>query len=304
MTPREEGFLLLSCAFGDPERNPLTGPQLRVLAQRVRHMGCPQEDRALTSGDLAALGYSPEDAGRILSLLEGQPQLGAYLRRGKALGCVPLTRISVPYPPRLREALGLDAPACLWARGDVEILQNRMIALVGSRDLLSANREFAQAVGRQAALQGYTLVSGNARGADCAAQEACLQAGGSVVSIVADALSAHRPQDRLLFLSEAGYDEAFSAQRALSRNRCIHALGNVTFVAQATLNHGGTWSGTVKNLYRGWSQVYCFRDGSEASGALVQMGADWATAASLDNLSALENAEKNLFDLAAEQSAP
>ena len=36
------------------------------------------------------------------------------------------------------------------------------------------NRTFAEEVGRQAALQGLTLVSGNARGADRAAQESCV----------------------------------------------------------------------------------------------------------------------------------
>lgn len=297
MTPREKGFLLLSCSLGDPERNPLTGPQLRTLAQRVRGMPCPPEDRELTSGDLTALGYTPDSAHRILSLLAGQSRLDAYLRHGKSLGCVPLPRTGSAYPTRLRDALGLDAPACLWAKGDVKILHSRKIALVGSRDLHSANREFAEEVGRQAALQGYTLISGNARGADLTAQEACLKAGGSVISIVADTLATHGQRERLLFLSESGYDEVFSARRALSRNRCIHALGNMTFVAQATLNHGGTWDGTTKNLRHGWSPVRCFRDGSDSSFALSEMGAVLITAAQLKNIPAMEEAEKSLFDL-------
>ena len=77
----------------------------------------------------------------------------------------------------------------------------------------------------------------------------------------------------MLYLSEDGFDEEFSAQRALSRNRCIHALGRMVFVAQCDLQKGGTWSGTVKNLRFGWSPVACFRDGSEASRQLEQMGA-------------------------------
>lgn len=296
MTPREKGFLLLSCSLGDPERNPLTGPQLRTLAQRVRSMPCPPEDRELTAKDLTALGYTPDGAHRILSLLEDLPQLDAYLRHGKVQGCVPLPRTGSAYPPRLLDSLGLDAPACLWAKGDVEILRNRKIALVGSRDLHPSNRDFAEEAGRQAALQGYTLISGNARGADLAAQEACLKAGGSVISIVADALATHRQRERLLFLSESGYDEGFSARRALSRNRCIHALGNITFVAQVTLNHGGTWDGTTKNLRHGWSPVCCFRDGSDASLALSQMGATLITAAQLTNIPAMEETELSLFD--------
>ena len=77
----------------------------------------------------------------------------------------------------------------------------------------------------------------------------------------------------MLYLSEDGFDEEFSAQRALSRNRCIHALGRMVFVAQCDLQKGGTWSGTVRNLRFGWSPVACFRDGSEAAEQLEQMGA-------------------------------
>ena len=77
----------------------------------------------------------------------------------------------------------------------------------------------------------------------------------------------------MLYLSEDGFSEAFSAQRALSRNRCIHAMGRMVFVAQSDLKKGGTWQGTTANLRHSWSPVLCFRDGSEASYALEQLGA-------------------------------
>ena len=77
----------------------------------------------------------------------------------------------------------------------------------------------------------------------------------------------------MLYVSEEDFDEPFSSQRALSRNRVIHALGRMVFVAQSDLGKGGTWDGTVKNLRFGWSPVACFRDGSEASSQLEQMGA-------------------------------
>ena len=117
------------------------------------------------------------------------------------------------------------------------------------------------------------MVSGNARGADRAAQEACLVSGGKVISIVADELWKHRFRENVLYLSEEDYDSPFTSQRALSRNRCIHALGQMVFVAQSGLQKGGTWNGTVKNLHFGWSPVACFRDGSDASKALEQLGA-------------------------------
>lgn len=273
MRTTERGFLLLTGHLGNPERRVLTTAQLRTLADRMKDAKKPEENRELLEKDLVKLGYDREMAKRILGLLEEEAVLDYYLRRAGQMDCIPITRVSPDYPLLLRQRLGLDSPGCLWAKGDIRILNTPAIALVGSRELRESNRRFAEAVGRQAAEQGLTLVSGNARGADRTAQEACLEAGGRVISIVADELSKQPRRRNLLYLSEDGFDEPFSAQRALSRNRCIHALGRMVFVAQSDLGKGGTWDGTVKNLRFGWSPVACFRDGSDASEQLEQMGA-------------------------------
>ena len=273
MTGPERGFLLLTSHLGDPDRNCLTTAQFRTLALRAEGMEPPARERELSEEDLLDLGYNRETAERILHLLSQEDVLDHYLAKGKERGCVPVPRIRADYPALLRKRLGWDAPGCLWARGDLSILHTPAIALVGSRMLRPENRDFAAAVGEYAAKRGWTLVSGNARGADRTAQEACLQAGGNVISIVADELDRQELRENILYLSEDGFSEAFSAQRALSRNRCIHCLGQLTFVAQSELKKGGSWQGTANNLRHNWSPVFCFRDGSEASLALEQKGA-------------------------------
>lgn len=294
MNPRERGFLLLTSHLGDPERKVLTVAQLRTLAMRMRDMEQPAESRDLKKTDLTRLGFDDEFAERIVSLLEQEDLLDAYLAKAAKQNCVPITRVSEKYPQILRQRLGLDSPGCLWARGDLEILNTPAISLVGCRELNGPNREFAKAVGHRAAEQGLTLVSGNARGADRAAQEACLEAGGRVVSIVADSLNRIPPRN-LLYLSEDGFDEEFSAQRALSRNRCIHTLGRMVFVAQSELHKGGTWSGTVKNLRFGWSPVVCFRDGSESASQLEKMGAYQIGMEDLRDLTSLQMPDNLLW---------
>ncbi len=273
MTGPEKGFLLLTSHLGNPERPVLTTAQFRTLTDRVRHGPAPAEDRELQVSDLVCLGYGREMAARIVQLLSEEALLNHYITRGCRLDCVPVTRVTESYPLILRQRLGQDSPGTLWARGDLSILNTPAVSLVGSRELKPENDAFAVAVGRYAAKQGLTLVSGNARGADRAAQEACLKAGGKVISIVADALWKHHRRENILYLSQEDYDSPFTAQRALSRNRCIHALGRMVFVAQADLQKGGTWDGTAKNLHFGWSPVVCFRDGSAASLQLEQMGA-------------------------------
>ena len=295
MKAGERGFLLLSSNLGNPERKPLTTAQLRVLADRAWQMELPASERELEVQDLLALGYNRDMAARIVALLSEEELLEHYLRIAGRSGCIPLTRVSEGYPLAIRKRLGLDSPGVLWAKGDLQLLCNPKVALVGSRDLQHANREFAREVGRQAAVQGYTLVSGNARGADRTAQEACLQAGGSVIVVVADELAKQPALDRVLYLSEEDYDLPFTAQRAISRNRVIHSLGEMTFVAQCSYQTGGTWDGTVKNLRFGWSPVFCFSDGSPAVLQLNQMGAETVFLKDLAQMKQLRTQEMTLF---------
>lgn len=295
MNGREAGFLLLCSHLGDPERKVLTAPQFRKLAQRMQMQEKPVQDRAIVPEDLVAIGYSRQEAERIVSLLSGREQLEWYLQKGNQHGCSPVTRVSEGYPVILRKRLGLDSPGCLWAKGDTSLLQRPMIALVGSRELRQENLEFAQQVGKQAALQGFTLVSGNAKGADRTAQDACLANGGRVISVVADKLAEQEADQRILYLSEEGFDLPFSPQRALSRNRVIHCLPSAVLIAQCTYGKGGTWDGTLRNLCKGWSGVFCFRDGSAAALELEQRGAFLVGEEALSCLSDLQ-AARTLFD--------
>lgn len=296
MNSREKGFLLLTSHLSDPNRHPLTAAQLRTLAARVACANVDGQERELAESDLAALGYGSQMIKRILDLLAQEDVLEHYLNRGRKADSIPITRVSEGYPLRLRKKLGPDSPGCLWAKGDTRLLYMPKVALVGSRDIDRENLCFAQEVGRQAARQGYALVSGNARGADKAAQNACLRAGGRVISVVADELQKHPLQEQILYLSEDDFDAPFSSQRALSRNRVIHALAEQTFVAQCAVGAGGTWDGTVKNLRSGWSDVFCFRDGSEASIQLAQMGAVLIEPEYLEDFRALERNTISLFD--------
>ena len=296
MNPREAGFLLLTGSLGDPERKPLTIPQLRNLANRARQEMPYNPDKEVEPEDIMALGYSQQEAQRIVALLSGKAQLMQYLQRGQKQDCYPVTRVSSGYPEPLRARLGLNAPGCLWGKGDWELLDYPAVALVGSRDLKQENEQFAREVGRQAALQNYTLISGNARGADRTAQDSCLENGGRVISIVADELGKYPYRKNVLYLSEEGFDLPFSTPRALSRNRIIHTMPtHGVFVAQCRVGAGGTWNGTLWNLQKGHTPVFCLEDGSPAVRELCNRGAVAISGADLQNIAALQNGRQSLF---------
>ena len=264
-------MLLLCCALPEDTVRPLTLPQFEALGRRVRLLGSGASDPLgeVTARELRRLGY---DEGQC-ALLARREKLRRYLTAAERAGIRPVTRLSASYPARLWQALGTRCPAVLFAKGDPLLASARCITVVGSRELTAEGRTFAETAGRLIAEAGLTLCSGGAIGADLAAQEACLAHGGSAVIFPAGPLTDCPAQARTLYLAEQAFDAPFSAARALTRNRYLHAMGEKTLAAQCTRCSGGTWEGAVENLRRGYSPVFVHADGTEGARALIARGA-------------------------------
>ncbi len=296
MTGPEQGFLLLTSSLGDPDRKPLSVAQFRALAKRVLAAEREISSRDLQIDDLVKLGYDPVMAERIFGLISGTNQLREYLRRSEACDCYPITRLNPIYPEPVRRRLRVDSPGVLWAKGDVTLIGRPAVAVIGSRELNETNRAFAEEAGRQIAKQGYVLVSGNAQGADRIAQRASLEAGGQVISVVADSLQKQPLIRNVLWISLDDFDQAFSAQRALHRNHVIHTMGSLTIAAQCTLEKGGTWNGILANLKYGWNPVCMFDDQSDAAKELENRGVQIIGMNQLQDLAALSAIPGNFID--------
>lgn len=270
--------------------------QARELSRRARAAGIGEEDpfRDVTVKDVRRLGYSEYEAGHIVSLLGRERQLDGYLLAAEKADVAVITRLDARFPQRLREQLGARCPAALFCRGDLRLLQRPCISVVGSRHLASPGAQFAAQAGRLAAKEGFTLCSGDAMGADRTAQEACLRGGGSVLIFPATELVYCPIRKNTLYAAEGGFELGFSAQRALGRNRFIHAMGEKTLVAQTGFGKGGTWSGSLDNLQHEYSPLFVFDDGSEGARALCARGATPVQA--LTSLQALTPAQLS-FDM-------
>ena len=270
--------------------------QARELSRRARAAGIGEEDpfRDVTVKDVRRLGYSEYEAGHIVSLLGRERQLDGYLLAAEKADVAVITRLDARFPQRLREQLGARCPAALFCRGDLRLLQRPCISVVGSRHLASPGAQFAAQAGRLAAREGFTLCSGDAMGADRTAQEACLRGGGSVLIFPATELVYCPVRENVLYAAEGGFELGFSAQRALGRNRFIHAMGEKTLVAQTGFGKGGTWNGSLDNLQHEYSPLFVFDDGSEGALALCARGATPVQA--LTSLQALTPAQLS-FDM-------
>jgi DNA processing protein len=127
-------------------------------------------------GALAALPSLARRGGasgpaRIYSLEDARAELSATRVAG-----ITLLALGEPaYPARLQ--MIDDAPPLLAARGNLSILTQPLVAIVGSRNASAAGVKFAERLARELGDAGFGIVSGLARGIDAAAHRASLASG-------------------------------------------------------------------------------------------------------------------------------
>jgi len=85
-----------------------------------------------------------------------------------AAGAVLLWRDSEYYPERLAQFD--DAPACITARGNLHLLTQPMIAIVGAQNASINAQHHAHNITSDLGKHGYIIVSGTARGIDATAR--------------------------------------------------------------------------------------------------------------------------------------
>jgi DNA processing protein len=86
------------------------------------------------------------------------------------------------YPGQLGQ-IG-DPPPLLWIRGDVGVLKESTVAIVGSRAATSYALDMTNRLAMDLASAGVVIVSGLARGVDSAAHRAALAARGQTVGVL------------------------------------------------------------------------------------------------------------------------
>jgi DNA processing protein len=148
------------------------------------------------------------------------------------------------YPPRLR--MIDDAPPLLTVRGNLDVLSQPMIALVGSRNASAAGVKFAERIARDLGDAGYVIASGLARGIDAGAHRASLATG--TVAVLAGGHNRiypaeHAPLIEALLphgaaVSEMPIDWEPRARDFPRRNRLISGLAVGVVIVEAAKRSG------------------------------------------------------------------
>lgn len=148
------------------------------------------------------------------------------------------------------------APLALWVRGAFDARDRFAVAVVGSRACTGYGLEQADRFAGWLAEQGFTIVSGGARGIDAAAHRAALRHGGRTVAVLAGGLGVPYPPEHAPLFDEivaAGgcvcseFPTLFPSEAGLfpRRNRIISGLALGTIMIEARRNSGALITGRL-----------------------------------------------------------
>jgi len=258
----------LGLSDGEPDVAPLTLREWNALARKIygSELKNPRELFSLDYEELVKrLALSEFEAERVAGLLARAGNIALELEQLATSGMWCVTRVDEAYPTRLRNKLKHQAPPVLFGAGELAILQEPAIAIIGSRNLDESGENFARRLGTLCAEHSVTVVSGGARGTDRIAVQSALEAGGHAAGILADSLArAIRQPDvrefvtsgRLVLLTPHRPDSGFSVGAAMGRNKIIYGCSDFSVVVSSDYQKGGTWSGAVETLTAGWCPVF------------------------------------------------
>ena len=291
VSPNTQAILLLTAHFAKARKEavkPLTPTEWGRFALWLKEKSLTPEQ--LMMGQPGELLNSWLDKtitlNRIEALMDRGSALALAMEKWLRAGLWVMTRSDPDYPVRLKKRLRTDSPAILFGCGNRALLNTGGLAIVGSRNATEQNLAYSRDLSALAAGNGYSIVSGGARGVDEAAMLGALEAEGTVIGVLADnllrACSMARYRKYLvmnnLVLISTFYPEAgFHAGNAMQRNKYIYFLSDAAMVVHSG-KKGGTWSGALENVKKQWVPLWVKRtsDSKAGNAAIVRAGGIWA----------------------------
>ncbi|TDQ38223.1 DNA-processing protein DprA [Thiopseudomonas denitrificans] len=232
--------------------------QARLLLNSLPHIG-PQRFLQLLAhyGDAVTACRSPAAGWRALNMPEPaiaarqEPELHAVAERATRWqeqdDCHILLHDGDGYPGLLGETAG--APPVIFVQGNVQLLQQPQLAIIGSRHASPAGERLAFEFARTMAASGCCITSGLALGIDSAAHRGALAVSGPTLAVVGTGLLRTYPaRNRQLqaqivaeggaMVSELPLDTGPHASHFPRRNRIISGLSLGVLVVEAGVASG------------------------------------------------------------------
>lgn len=202
------------------------------------------------------------------------------LNQGYSL--IPVT--SADYPKIMKKNLKYNSPVLLYVKGNKELLNQKSIAIVGSRKADDVSLKFTDIIAQRASREDEVVVSGYAKGIDRQALESAITSGGRSIVVLPQGIGTFVTGFKNLYrnivngqvtvMSTFHPSAPWSRELAMARNPIIYAMAEKIYVAQSD-SKGGTYSGVQDGLRKGRT-IFVRKPGEEeknANNLLIGMGA-------------------------------
>lgn len=151
------------------------------------------------------------------------------------------------YPAKLKNIY--DPPIVLYIKGDINILDNRSIAIIGCRDASEYGINSAKYFSYNLAKKGVNIVSGLAKGIDSYAHIGAINAKGNTIAIIGNGLDSIYPKENIeiarkiletggSIITEYPLGTKPEKMNFPARNRIISGISNSVIVVEAKAKSG------------------------------------------------------------------
>jgi len=194
----------------------------------------------------AARKVLPRNRAEVFMQEPWRPAAEAEYRAAKAANLRLITWFDPRFPARLKEIP--DPPILLYLCGDISLLKNPAVAVVGARECTLLGLQSVERISSDLSRFGVTVVSGLAAGIDRQAHQSALTQVGSSIAVLGAGLDIHYPPEnedlrraleaRGLVVTEFGPGTRPEARNFPFRNRVISGLSLGVLVAEAAARSG------------------------------------------------------------------
>jgi DNA processing protein len=218
----------------------IDGLGIRGCHKLIEHFGSPQAAYMASLTELESCGVPARVAQAIFAQAALKDAERDVQEVAKA-DCVLIAFDSEEYPPLLKQIP--DAPLLLYVRGDVKVLSQFAVAIVGSRRPSAYGSSVAHRQAHDLAQRQLVIASGLARGVDSAAHRGALEAKGKTVAVLGSGLDVIYPRENKKLADEIAKSGAVISEFPLGtgptpenfpiRNRIISGLSLGVVVVEA-----------------------------------------------------------------------
>ncbi len=224
--------------------NLILAERLKLTQKILQHFPSVQEIFKAHAEDFVEIGVEQKIVDALASrkvLDKADKVIDSVYKKGYTIVTIEDNR----YPEYLREIF--DPPIVLYCAGQVEILKEPAVSIVGTRNPTPYGRAVAERLAHDLAVRGVVVVSGLARGIDSVAHWGALK-GGKTVAVLGSGLDNIYPRENRRLFNSIIENGAVVSEFPLKspplglhfpiRNRIISGLSLATIIVEAARRSG------------------------------------------------------------------